>query len=226
MGILIGIVIAGFAYVRMQRAHMFSEQMADANKPVQTAPQKPPPPIKVPPPRFDFYTVLSKDEKVVAPASTTTKSNTNPADLLPPPATEGTATSESRSEQPKEQVSVTTVELPAEVPNREQMLVEEKQKLEQEIARIAEQELPGNTAPVENVRYVLSVGTFKDYATADEERAKLVLQGVEANIKKIQKNGQTLYRVWMGPYTSLKSAQQQQKRLQANLIKATLIKED
>ncbi len=57
-------------------------------------------------------------------------------------------------------------------------------------------------------------------------RAQLALQGIEANIKEIQKGGATAYRVWLGPYTTLKSAQKQQRRLQASQIKSALVKED
>jgi len=243
-GILIGIVIAGMLYFKMKRAQMFNQQVIETNQPVQSNDKKTPPSTKTPEPHFDFYSVLSKDEKVATPEITNTvKKNTqvNPAELLPDVPVEEVVSPDMPPEaKPKVETvkenavqnkpvepPVTTVDIGEAVTERNKMLAEEKKRIEQEIAKAAQpvvhKESKASTGDSAK-RYVLLLGAYKDHTTADELRAQFVLQGLDVNIKSIKKDGQTLYRLWMGPYT-LKMAQQQQQRLQSDQIKSVVTKE-
>ncbi len=82
---------------------------------------------------------------------------------------------------------------------------------------------PVNAAPARG--YIIQVGLFKDYAAADELKAEVTLQGFEAHINTLTKNGVTSYRVWLGPFTTRTDAQQTQQNLEANQLKGVLIKE-
>lgn len=285
-GILIGIIVAGVAYFKMQRAHMFSEQMADANQAAlaHVAQQKTPPATKIPQPRFDFYSVLPQDnnkslanDAVNPPAASATE---NPAKLMTEESTKETNVAtkpqlqelqrqEAQQQQPQEKLPepakttdeqveqqlesqaaqqkaatdahqvkkseppVTTVDIGESeskptMPSRQKMLAEEKKKLEQEVAQAAEQAMPKvEKVSAENpsLHYILSLGLFKDHTSAEEQRAQLVLQGLDVNMKTMQKGGKTLYRLWMGPYTSIKAAREQQTRLQSDQIKSVVVKE-
>lgn len=236
MGVLIGIFIAGMVYFKMQHAHMFAQQMAETQQ--APAEQKPatPAPTKSPQPQFDFYTVLSKDGDKSAPTEvapiTSPKPQMNPAELLPKESVEEkTVTKPAAPQQQPVAPTVTkeppviTVPLPPveeapKVDNRQQVLTEEKHRLEQEIATA----MPASK--VAKTTYLVVMGTFKNYSGADELRAQLALQSIEADIKRIQKNGSNLFRVCLGPYTTLKAAQKQQQQLQANQIKSVLVKEN
>lgn len=281
-GILIGIIVASVAYFKMQRAHMFSEQMADANHAAsaQAAPQKNPPATKTPQPRFDFYSVLPQDDtKPLANEATNppvTPATENPATLMteesaketnaaakPQPLQaqqqpqletqlpEPVKTMDEQTEQQlesqaaqqktvtkapevkKSEPPVTTIDIgePAAklaLPNRQKMLAEERKRLEQEVAQAAEQTMPKvdrSLAENPNQHYILSLGLFRDHTAAEEQCAQLVLQGFDINIKTMQKSGKTLYRLWMGPYTSMKAAREQQSRLQSDQIKSVVVKE-
>jgi cell division protein FtsN len=50
--------------------------------------------------------------------------------------------------------------------------------------------------------YVLQAGSFRTAGDADKLRAKLILLGMDVYLQKIQKGGQTWYRVMVGPIDS------------------------
>ena len=51
--------------------------------------------------------------------------------------------------------------------------------------------------------YVLQVGTYKEFADADRERAQLALQGVESYVEKVSVNSATWLRIRIGPIRNL-----------------------
>jgi len=51
--------------------------------------------------------------------------------------------------------------------------------------------------------YVLQVGTYKEFADADRERAQLALQGVESYVEKVSVNNNSWQRVRVGPIRNL-----------------------
>ncbi len=55
--------------------------------------------------------------------------------------------------------------------------------------------------PEEGVRYILQAGSFASFQDADQLKAKLALQGVQAQIQKVTIEGRGEYhRVRLGPY--------------------------
>lgn len=50
--------------------------------------------------------------------------------------------------------------------------------------------------------YVLQVGSFNNFADADELKAQLAFLGLEASLNKAQINNNTWYRVELGPFSS------------------------
>lgn len=78
--------------------------------------------------------------------------------------------------------------------------------------------------PVEQLT-LLQVSSFRQYQDADNLKAKLLLQGFNANIEKLQDDNVTWYRVLVGPFASaaeLTQSQQRLKTLHFDSIKATI----
>ena len=73
-------------------------------------------------------------------------------------------------------------------------------------------------------RYVLQVGSFKDFSAADQIKAELALLGIFANIQRIMLNGQDVrHRVRLGPYTSIDEMKDIRQRLQDNDMEFMLL---
>ena len=53
-----------------------------------------------------------------------------------------------------------------------------------------------------DARYILQVGSYQALSDADRQKAQLAFLGLEARISSAKVNGDTYYRVEMGPYDS------------------------
>ena len=98
---------------------------------------------------------------------------------------------------------------------------------ELEIA-IPEQDLvpsskPSSTPEVKG-NYILQVGSFKQSEQADQLKARLALQGIEASIQSVDINSDTWHRVRVGPINDLTTLNQIRKRLQKNGIASIVVK--
>lgn len=88
---------------------------------------------------------------------------------------------------------------------------------------------PAPVAPVppaaSTERFYLQVGAFQKPAEADNVKAKLTLQGYEAEVVEadIPEKGK-MYRVRTGPYTTLDEANKTRHQLAENGMQATMIK--
>lgn len=63
----------------------------------------------------------------------------------------------------------------------------------------------GSTKPAEKKprqHYILQVGSFNNFADADELKAQLAFLGLEATLNKAQIKSSTWYRVELGPFSS------------------------
>lgn len=67
--------------------------------------------------------------------------------------------------------------------------------------------------------YQLQVGAFKELSKADAMKARLAFLGVESNIQVIQRNGQKMYRVRVGPSTDSQKINRIKNQLKAQNIK-------
>jgi cell division protein FtsN len=77
----------------------------------------------------------------------------------------------------------------------------------------------------ESEMFVLQVGSFKEYQSADEIKAKLAMVGITADIQRVILNGQDVrHRVRVGPYKNTDKLQQARDRLLANDLDFMLLK--
>lgn len=88
------------------------------------------------------------------------------------------------------------------------------------------EETPGETPEVTPAgpAYMLQVGSFQSAEDAEQSKALLALQGVQASIQKVAINGQAWFRVHVGPFSDLGRAQQTRSRLDQLGIRAIVLK--
>lgn len=86
---------------------------------------------------------------------------------------------------------------------------------------------PGSTpgAAANDPSYLLQAGAFRSASEADSMKARLALIGFEARVLDAQVNGQTLYRVRVGPYAQLDSMNRARARLAENGIEASVVRQ-
>ncbi len=87
---------------------------------------------------------------------------------------------------------------------------------------------PAETAPVPIAKsdaiYFLQVGAFVKRADADAQKANLAIQGIQAQLSEVTADGNTLWRVRVGPYNSPEESNSVRDKLNSMGIKPTLIK--
>ena len=94
---------------------------------------------------------------------------------------------------------------------------EELQEKPSQAAPQAAQSGPSNT-------YVLQVGSFRKAQDADGLRAKLILQGFDAHIERVNIRNQDWYRVRLGPFNDLRRLNEVRARLKEQRTEALLIR--
>jgi cell division protein FtsN len=72
--------------------------------------------------------------------------------------------------------------------------------------------------------YFLQVGAFNKRADADAQKANLAIQGIQAQLSEITADGNTLWRVRVGPFNSVEDSNSVRDKLNGIGIKPTLIK--
>ena len=76
-----------------------------------------------------------------------------------------------------------------------------------------------------SVAYVLQAGSFEDYKSADQVKARLALMGVFADIQRVVINGQNIrHRVRLGPYKSAEEMKNARELLEANQFDFMVLK--
>jgi cell division protein FtsN len=78
--------------------------------------------------------------------------------------------------------------------------------------------------PDDGSRYLLQAGAFKTPEDADAMRARLALLGFDAKIFPREQDGQTLFRVRLGPYGNVEDVNRMRKTMAENGIDVQLIK--
>ena len=94
---------------------------------------------------------------------------------------------------------------------------------------IPEQELinaPSSSSSSKEVQqYMLQAGSFKKYEEADKLKARLALQGIEANIQKVKINEtDTWHRVRIGPLNNISMLNKTRRRLRSLGIASIVVK--
>lgn len=73
--------------------------------------------------------------------------------------------------------------------------------------------------------YILQCGSFRDYADADELKARLALLGIEASIQTVViKNGESWHRVRIGPFKGLEAVKPVRRKLKRHDIDFVVIR--
>lgn len=72
--------------------------------------------------------------------------------------------------------------------------------------------------------YFLQVGAFNKRADADAQKAALAIQGIQTQLSEVTSDGNTLWRVRSGPYSSVEDSNPARDKLVGMGIKPTLIK--
>ncbi|MBU3618449.1 SPOR domain-containing protein [Polynucleobacter sp. JS-Fieb-80-E5] len=72
--------------------------------------------------------------------------------------------------------------------------------------------------------YFLQVGAFTKRADADAQKANLAIQGIQAQLSEVTSDGNTLWRVRIGPYNSVDESNSVRDKLSGIGLKPTLIK--
>ncbi len=81
------------------------------------------------------------------------------------------------------------------------------------------------TTPVDQLEYILQVGSFKRSGEADRLRAELILMNLDTQIEKVTvRNGETWHRVLVGPFQSRSKLAQARSTLVSNDINPLLLK--
>ena len=84
---------------------------------------------------------------------------------------------------------------------------------------------PVEAAPAKSdAIYFLQVGAFVKRADADAQKANLAIQGIQAQLSEVTSDGNTLWRVRVGPYNSVEETNSVRDKLSGMGIKPTLIK--
>ncbi len=89
---------------------------------------------------------------------------------------------------------------------------------------------PANTAtptdPTATGRFFLQTGSFKDTPSAEQQKAKLALLGLRAQVVDISINGTTWHRVRVGPYASANDLDGAKRSLEANGMSGIPLREN
>lgn len=75
---------------------------------------------------------------------------------------------------------------------------------------------PARQSETSDTQYWLQVGAFRKESDADEVKARLAFLGVESILAPGQSGHQTWFRVRVGPFTSRRSREAMQRKLQNN----------
>lgn len=201
---LIAVFIIGLVFLKQEGVKLAQHQKASPKKePAQiaTVKTKSAAAPAIPQPRFDFYTMLPS-EKVATVA----------------PEPDATAAKNSKK------VADTNNKVITSPANRNAIAALAKQQIEQESSQAITS--LQDSLPKATTRYILQFGVYKDFASADELKAQLVLQGVEAKIKTIKRKEETWYRVCLGPYKTIAQASKIQQKLKSEQVKSSVVKSD
>ncbi len=82
--------------------------------------------------------------------------------------------------------------------------------------------LSGTTA--DPFTYFIQAGAFRTPEDAEQQRARLVLLGVQAKVSEREQSGRTVYRVRLGPFEKKEDADRAKERLDNNSIETALVR--
>lgn len=203
VGVMMGLLIAGFFYLKMQPLQVAHEDVSDEDIPTQVTKVKK---AKVAhhkkaattvahnntQPHYDFYTMLTKEK-----------------DSENAPAEDTTADEESNGDE--------------DTPVKSKVTTEQKDQKEDQEDKDEPVQLQQKREAVAAGKYVLQIASLKKQQDADRLKARLTLEGYDVFINKQKIKNTVYYRVQVGPYQTAANAKCQQRRLQKCNIRSLLI---
>ena len=79
-------------------------------------------------------------------------------------------------------------------------------------------------APKAESIYFLQVGAYAQRADADAQKANLAIQGISSQLSEVTSDGNTVWRVRVGPFTSPEESNPVRDKLSGMGVKSTIIK--
>ncbi len=79
-------------------------------------------------------------------------------------------------------------------------------------------------AGVDPFTYFIQAGAFRTPEDAEQQRARLMLLGMQARVSEREQSGRTVYRVRLGPFDRKEDADRAKDRLDSNSIETALVR--
>ena len=200
LGFSIGLFILGLGLFFFKSHHNQKIEQQTESKLKQKIVETPAP--KPPEPKFDFYNILPQGALSSASqlANDATLSNAQAYMTMTHDATSVSP----HLKKPLAGLMNTTPEQVA--------MAEAKKQLDQEMSQLS------------NDAYILVLGNFEDVSQAEQYQAQALLKGFPVQSKINEINGRVIYQLFIGPYSGLALASQQEKRLNTAGMVSVLVK--
>ncbi|NMM07555.1 SPOR domain-containing protein [Polaromonas sp.] len=88
----------------------------------------------------------------------------------------------------------------------------------------AKSEAPPSGAGADPFTYFIQAGAFRTPEDAEQQRARLMLLGMQAKVSEREQAGRTVYRVRLGPFNKKDDADKAKERLDNNSIETALVR--
>jgi len=92
-----------------------------------------------------------------------------------------------------------------------------------DLAKAKVEGLPSGPS-VDPFTYFIQAGAFRTPEDAEQQRAKLLLLGMQAKVTEREQAGRTVYRVRLGPFDKKEDADKAKERLDNNSIETALVR--
>ncbi len=92
-----------------------------------------------------------------------------------------------------------------------------------DLAKAKVEGLPAGPS-VDPFSYFIQAGAFRTPEDAEQQRAKLLLLGMQAKVSEREQAGRTVYRVRLGPFDKKEDADKAKERLDNNSIETALVR--
>ena len=88
----------------------------------------------------------------------------------------------------------------------------------------ARTQAPSSGSGVDPFSYFIQAGAFRTPEDAEQQRARLLLLGMQAKVTEREQSGRTVYRVRLGPFDKKEDADKAKERLDSNSIETALVR--
>ncbi|HEY3047941.1 MAG TPA: SPOR domain-containing protein [Polaromonas sp.] len=88
----------------------------------------------------------------------------------------------------------------------------------------AKMEAPSSGSGADPFSYFIQAGAFRTPEDAEQQRARLLLLGMQAKVTEREQSGRTVYRVRLGPFDKKEDADKAKERLDNNSIETALVR--